>query len=73
MSTVVPIDLLDRVMSGQNYRVEGVIECMWTGSNKLSVSSIKGGFTKLVLPGTKEKVQGILSRLIENINATSST
>ena len=66
----VPSDLVDRVMAGENYRIDGAIECLWVSTNRLSVSSLKGGFTRPVSDGNKETVRKRIVQIVDAINAT---
>ena len=67
----VPTDLIDRVIDGENFHVDNVIDCIWINRSRLAVTSAKGGFTRTVTPGTKEVVRNSLVRIVNAINETT--
>ncbi len=71
MPTPIPSDLVDRVIDGQNFHIDDVIDCLWLSQTRLAVTSVKGGFTRNVTAGSKENVRNHLTRIINAINAAN--
>ena len=69
MPTPIPDDLVDRVVNGQNFHIDDVIDCLWLSQTRLAVTSAKGGFTRSVTTGTRENVRNHLTRIVNAINA----
>lgn len=67
----VPSDLIDRVIDGENFHVDNVIDCLWLSQSRLAVTSAKGGFTRTVTAGSKENVRGLLTRIVNALNSAN--
>ena len=69
MAIQIPEDVVDSVIGGENFKIEGVIECMWLPNKRLSVTSLYGGFQRPLTPQSKESMRTSLRRIVDKLNA----
>lgn len=64
-----PINLIEIVLSGQNFYAKDLIRCTWSASGKrLSVQSKFGGFQRVVMESTKESVTKAFKQIVDAVN-----